>query len=256
MKSMKATIRNWIKRRAWADSMLSAIQSRRSREFEPCVVDLPTGGRFFVATPMARRWYVPMPDATRREYEWVTRNLNLRNQRILDCGAHHGQYSVVLGLAAGAQGMVAAADPYPLNCLVQEINAKLNKLTVRIEQCAVSDSPGLVHFSDQSNGRIVAGGGLTVGARTVQQLMPKAQVIKMDIEGAEYRVVPQALETTAAHTWILEIHPSGKARPETLIKLFNDHGYSVGWFGGGSGDYRTYVAGATWPEYATIIARR
>lgn len=253
---MKSTIRNMIKRSPRLDALLSRWQSRKNREFEPYTIPLPGGGRFYVGTQLAKRWYDPMPHPTRLEYEWVAANVRLRGQRILDCGAHHGQYSVVLALAAGRECELIAVDPYPSNCLIQEVNHLLNKVESRIVRCAVAGRSGSIHFSAQSNGRIVADGGMTVPAMTMAQIMPDAQVVKVDIEGAEYEAMPQALGTMkAVHTWILEIHPAGKPHPDTLIKPMIDRGFQVGVFGD-SGQFGPYIPGAAWPTYRTVVARR
>ncbi len=57
-------------------------------------------------------------------------------------------------------------------------------------------------------------------------------ILKMDIEGAEYDVIPQILSSAISIQQILvEFHsrffPDGEERTNRLIKLLQDYGYSL-----------------------------
>ena len=111
--------------------------------------------RFFVATPEAQSWYDPLKPYARLEYEWVLDNIPLKDQKIIDGGAHHGQYSLVFSLGSNNTGELVAVDPIDSNCDIIRVNAALNHVNVEIEKCAIAKNDRSVNFKLQSNGRIV-----------------------------------------------------------------------------------------------------
>ena len=103
--------------------------------------------RFFFATSQASEWYDPLKPYAKLEYEWVIQNIPLKNQAIIDAGAHHGQYSVVFALGAEHASQLISVDPHPMNCLLTEINLLLNQAKPQIEQSAVAGKSGTVHIN-------------------------------------------------------------------------------------------------------------
>ena len=257
LNKLKRFIQARIIQKDWFQSLL---QSVRNPGFEPYVKELDIEGissRFFFATPQAKEWYDPIKPYAKLEYEWVIENVKLEGQKVLDGGAHHGQYSVVFALAASRQCHLVSVDPYPMNCALTEINLLLNDTKTRIEQCAISDKNGEVHFAKQSNGRIIKGGGLLVKARTLDSLLPDAEVVKLDVEGAEYTIVPAAVEKLSRiHTWIIEIHPIGKPHPDKIINLLLDRGYEVLYVNREKNQVEQYKLNTEWRIHSTIFARR
>ena len=75
----------------------------RFLEFKPCIKALPIAGcplRFFYGTPQAAEWYDPLQAHTRIELEWLARQVAGRREKIVDAGAYHGLYTLVLAKAA------------------------------------------------------------------------------------------------------------------------------------------------------------
>lgn len=234
--------------------------SDRLLEFKPRIVTLPLGApplRVFLGTPQAADWYDPLQPHTLAEFVWITEHLAGRPEKIVDAGAYHGLYSLVLARAAAPGSELVAVDPVPSNCALIEVNLALNGLTARIEQAAVSDRDGRVRFTGGSCGRIAAGGGTEHPAKRLASILPDATVVKLDIEGAEFGVLPAALDQLpAVHTWLVEIHPERGRDCQMLLDPFRHKGYHLAWLDRRAAEVRPWPADATWTERTTLIARR
>ena len=233
--------------------------SDRLLDFQPYVRTLEIDGapiRFFHATAQAADWYDPFKPRNRRELEWLLANLPLQGQKIIDAGAFHGLYTTVFAKAAGERGEVVAVDPVASNQAVIEVNLAINGLHGRIEGCAVSNAEGEVGFSRASCGHIVARGGLRCPSRRLRSIMPEATVVKLDIEGAEFGVVPAQIdELPGALAWIVEIHPGKGRRPDDVIEPFRARGFGLWWNEPAAGEIKPY-AGELWSARTTLIALR
>ncbi len=225
--------------------------------FEPYIKPLDVEGidaRFFFGTSQARLWYDPLKPYAKLEYDWVVANVPLAGQNVVDGGAHHGQYSVVFALA-GAE--LLAVDPYRMNCALTEVNLALNGAHARIERCAISDQAGQVHFAEQSNGSIIPDGGIVVSAETLQSLMPDANVVKLDVEGHEYQILPASVDQMSeVHTWIIEIHPRNRPHPDELIRPMLDRGFSVEYVDRDANRVVPYQIGTEWSIHSTVFCRK
>lgn len=256
LNSLKTYVKNRVAQTAWFQAQIKAA---RTADFEPYVKQLDIegiDGRFLFATPQAKAWYDPLKPYAKLEYEWLVEKVPLKGQKIVDAGAHHGQYSVVLALAAQRDCELVSIDPFPMNCLLTELNLRLNDCDARIEQCAVAVEDGEVQFANVSNGRIVDHGGMTVTARTLQTLMPDADVVKLDVEGAEYQILPTAIEELSnVHTWIIEIHPLGNPHPNELIELLSARDYDVFYVDRDKNIVELYDFDTQWDIHSTIFAR-
>lgn len=219
--------------------------------------------RFFHATPEAREWYDPLKPYARLEYDWVLENVALAGRNFLDAGAHHGQYAVVIG-AAFPDCRIVSVDPLQENIDITEVNLRLNGLNAELVRCVVSDHDGEVRFSDPaglpgSNGRIVEGGGMVVESRRLCSVMPDANVVKLDVEGEEFKIIADQVDTMqAVDTWIVEVHPFaqqfGGAHPDVLIKEFRQRDFKVLWVNRDKNIVEPYVPGTTWAIHSTIFA--
>ena len=238
---------------------LRARLSDRLLDFQPYIRTLDITGcpiRFFYATAQAADWYDPLKEKNRRELEWLVRHIEPEGQKILDAGAYHGFYTTVFAKAAGARGEVVAVDPVPANAAVIEVNLALNGLRGRIENCAIAMADGEVGFSPDSCGRIVARGGIRRPARRLRSILPDAAIVKLDIEGAEYQVVPAQIDDLpAARVWIVEIHPGRGRNPATVLDAFRTRPFDLWWGHPASGRIEAY-AGEPWTARTTLIAIR
>jgi FkbM family methyltransferase len=226
--------------------------------FDPYLKDVALDSHtftFFFATPQARDWYDPLKSYARLEYDWVLKNVNLQNQKIIDAGAHHGQYTVVFAVGAEGNSEIVAVDAVDSNCDIVRVNLCLNHAKARIERCAVSISNAPVSFTPVSNGHIVSEGGILRPAKRLPDIMPDATIVKLDIEGAEFDVLPDQIdEMRHVHTWIVEIHPYGGQNPEQLIDLLVQRDFKILWVNRDLNRVEPYPTGTVWHSHTTIFA--
>ena len=77
--------------------------------FKSYVIDHGIEGlKFLVGSQEGKEWYDPIKPYTLLEYQWVLDNVPMDGM-VLDCGAHHGHYSIVFAKKALS---VKAIDPY------------------------------------------------------------------------------------------------------------------------------------------------
>jgi hypothetical protein len=82
-----------------------------------------------------------------------------------------------------------------------------------------------------------SGGGATtaeatdyveVAARPLADLVPDATVVKLDVEGHEYAILPGALETMPhVKAWLLELHGVADHPLEETLSRLVDRGYAL-----------------------------
>jgi FkbM family methyltransferase len=125
---------------------------------------------------------------------------------VIDVGAHHGAYTVVLARLVGPSGHVLAIEPSSRSWVMLKRNIDLNGLrNVEVRQTAVSSTSGtgtlLVH-ADSSRNRLVyskesvsdSAGAEAVGLVTLDEVARHRPVkfLKIDVEGAEALVLAGA----------------------------------------------------------------
>lgn len=149
---------------------------------------------------------------------------------VYDIGAHAGFFSLLAGRAAGPTGLVLAFEPLPANVqrLADNLAANAAK-NVKFMPIAIADEDGEAPFDEHASsleGALGgAAGGLTVNVRSIDSLaredVPPPDVIKIDVEGAEGRVLRGARETLQNHRPIVlvEVH-SDEAGIEVTAELW------------------------------------
>ncbi len=228
--------------------------------FRPYIKPMTLGDvalRFFYATQEAKDWYDPVKPHAALEFDWVSQHVPLAGERILDAGAHHGQYALFLAAKAGSVGgEVITVDAVESNCSITEANLALNGLTAQVVHGAVTCRRGPVQFTGETNGRVVERGVTSVTGYRLIDLMPDTTVVKLDVEGEEFRILPEAVPAMpSVHTWIVEVHPWKTRDPHTLMPVF-DSAWDVWRVEKASMRVEPYAAGARWDTHATVIARR
>ena len=132
---------------------------------------------------------------------------SLRARTIYDIGGFNGMYGL-LAAKANPHADIVVFEPDAVNASHIERNIKANGLAnCRLIRAAVGDTNGVIRFSQGgTTGEHISSAGVEVPVNTLDSL-PPADLIKMDIEGAELR----ALKGLSYRPDILlvEVHPKG-----------------------------------------------
>ncbi|MCK4735830.1 MAG: FkbM family methyltransferase [Methanophagales archaeon] len=132
-----------------------------------------------------------------------------KSEVVCDLGAHVGYYTLLASKAVGKCGKVYAFEPLPWNIIYLKKHIELNNISnVCIFDCAVSNVTGKISFTNGDNkvsntiGKnspmFQSGKLIEVNSVTLDDLLEKddimvPQLIKMDIEGAEYDALTKSL---------------------------------------------------------------
>ena len=232
----------------------------RMLDFKPYIKTHSIGNtelKFFYATAQAVDWYDPLAAHLHAEFEWVQQRLAGKHELILDAGAYHGLYTMIMARAAAPGSRVVAVDPVASNVAIMQANFALNGIDAEIVEAAVTDRDGPLSFTNESCGRITGSGGVTVAGRTLPSILPDATVAKVDIEGAEFSVMPQQIDQmSSVHTWIIEIHPDFGFDPGIVLDLFIQRGFEMMVLNRHSGKVEPLVKDEPWTARTSLMALR
>ena len=153
------------------------------------------------------------------------KNVNFNNKSIYDIGANEG-YMIDFFLNNSKGSEIYGVEPHPSNITI--LNKKFkNKKVVKIIHGAVNDYDGdcLIGFEEQERKNGLKQGHVTdtnndldlqgrdwnkksiVKSYKLDKLCENADIIKMDIEGFEHKLLPQLLiNMKNTKTWLIEIH--------------------------------------------------
>jgi FkbM family methyltransferase len=165
---------------------------------------------------------------------------------VIDIGAHIGYYTLLFAKCVGPAGRVVAFEPLPANVGLLRRNIELNQLhSVEIFPQAVFSHIGevIVTIPDDSRN---SGDASACYVRGAQQLSVPAitldsfcasksfrpDIIKMDVEGAEYDVLLGTQQTiTMCHPkMLIELHHfDGDRSSHPVPGLLSSWGYRVEW---------------------------
>ena len=181
----------------------------------------------------------------------------------VDAGANVG---AMTGALAARAGEVWAFEPHPV--VFPRLAANVRRFTdipgfapCRLFQAALSDVESKVHLEtpeefegNQGTARVTAGSGTPVDALRLDSLIGEreVEVMKMDVEGHELRVLEGAQQTLAAGRFKHIVFEDHEGPNSPVCRLLREQGYAlfeVGWrLGGpvlaapGSGAHRAYEA--------------
>lgn len=168
----------------------------------------------------------------------------------IDVGANVGYMSAVASRLVGPEGVVIAIEPAPTTIAALQETVALNDLTnIRLIAAAVSDREGeLPLFVGPSFGTgltsTVAHGGLRqekpvraapLGSLVTREELATARLIKIDVEGAEDRVLAGMLESIDALAADAEIEveltpkwwSDPELRPIDVLQPFLERGFHI-----------------------------
>jgi FkbM family methyltransferase len=150
------------------------------------------------------------------------------NGVVYDIGAHVGFYSL---LASRTAGSVFAFEPFPRNLEYLRKHVELNDVSnITIIDAAVSDNDGNVTFSTDSNsyGNHLSEHGMTVRCVSLDSLdLPPPELIKCDVEGAEFLVLSGAHNLLIKHHPILIVDLHGHEMKDKCSELLLSIGYDI-----------------------------
>jgi len=162
-----------------------------------------------------------------------------RDSIVLDIGANMGDFTI-MAAAQCPLGHVYAIEPISEYIAVLETNKALNRLSnIEIIHVALGDHQGEIKLAvegSQSTAHFDSAAKTeTVRLTTLPQLMrdhgiERIDLLKMDCEGAEWDILPAALEVLPRIRQIcMEYHPARGWTAEKLAAMLRESGYQV-WY--------------------------
>lgn len=159
--------------------------------------------------------------------------------RIIDCGANIGAFSLLCSTNLG-EVRVVGVEPFPstFKRLVDSIenNGLGSKITPL--NAAVVGTPGTVFMDDSedvaSHSRKVGGGqGVEVQGLTLQMIIERAEfsevdLLKVDIEGAEYGLFAETPDTVLRRCKRIGLEYHGNGDTAALFNKLKEAGFVVG----------------------------
>ncbi|HET9769111.1 MAG TPA: FkbM family methyltransferase [Thermoanaerobaculia bacterium] len=192
-------------------------------------------------------------------YERATQRLFSRQiaagDVVFDVGAHVGFYSLLASRLVGPAGRVVAFEPLARNLELIERHLAYNGASnVMVVKAAVGERTGQERFDgsgEPSMGALAAEGDLVdlvciddlVGAGKIQP----PQLMKIDVEGAESRVLQGAAATLAKYRPAILLAAHGWAQWSECSRRLSALGYSLRLLRDGSadGNYSLFATGAS-----------
>jgi FkbM family methyltransferase len=167
------------------------------------------------------------------------------SSNILDIGANFGYYSLILAASLQRQCAIHAFDPNPstFDRLLKNIQLNSMQSVVEAHRLGLSDmetvvtlderpgNSGATRLTDSLDGIKVQ--VTTVDAFCRTQTMKRVDLLKIDVEGYEARVLRGANQTISRHkpAIFIELFPKGLERQgssaEEVVSLLTAHGYDL-----------------------------
>jgi FkbM family methyltransferase len=199
-------------------------------------LDLSRPGYHTLLPSGARLFYPSMAEPETLIHQYLDFARLRPGQTVLDLGAYAGDTTWFFAREVGPAGRVLAAEPDPASLAALRRNVEEHRLAqVAVEGSALLDRDGSVSF--QAEGSIGSGiaetshqtafttevPALTLGALLRKHAIDRAHFIKMDIEGAEVRVLAEAgaLLRRLRPRMVIEAHPCAGVSnlPQVLERL-------------------------------------
>ena len=164
------------------------------------------------------------------------RELVAPGMKVFDIGANAGFYTLAFARLVGQTGHVWAFEPYPENVQNLRRHIVLNGLSnVTVVQAAVSESSGVSGFAPtESNamGRLSEGGNYLVPTVALDDICAALcsgypNLIKLDVEGAEGRVLRGAKETLSRGRPIVFLALHGRDQARECLQILRGHDYGI-----------------------------
>jgi FkbM family methyltransferase len=153
---------------------------------------------------------------------------------VYDIGANVGYFSLLASVLAGPEGQVVAFEPLPRNIRYLQQHLQINHLeNVRIIEAAVADHDGQAAFNlgpSSAMGYLASDGDVKVQMVSLDTLLAEGQldppdVIKLDVEGAEYEALRGGRDLLEAHRPLLFLDTHGRKAHHFTVALLDELGY-------------------------------
>lgn len=153
-----------------------------------------------------------------------------------DVGAHIGYYALIAAQELGPSGKVIAFEPLPLNLHFLRRHIAVNQVhNVEVLAMGLSDHAGEARFDvagGTGRGRLGSTGDVAIEIESIDTLcasgrIPPPNLIKMDIEGAEYQALVGARETLARHRPVVFLATHGSEVRAQCEALLTGLGYTL-----------------------------
>lgn len=150
---------------------------------------------------------------------------------MIDAGAHVGLFSLI---ASQHAERVVALEPDPINHDVLTLNRRLNHADrIVIEHAALWSEDGEMPFQTSwhsTGGSIGEGGEVRVRTRSLDSLIAEhgdVELLKLDIEGAEFEVLPAARELRRVNRIVAELHLHEPGAERPIVRALEASGFQV-----------------------------
>lgn len=155
---------------------------------------------------------------------------------VFDIGAHVGFYTLLASELVGPGGKVFAFEPLPANLTYLKEHLRLNRAgNVTVIEAAVSDRCGTAYFEQgpgSMTGRLASKAALLVETVAIDDLVAQGQLplpdyIKIDVEGAEARVLSGARQTLTQSRPTIFLATHGSGVHQECCRLLGELGYAL-----------------------------
>ena len=154
---------------------------------------------------------------------------------VFDIGANVGFYTLLAARLVGPAGKVVAFEPLPRNLAMLERHLAYNSLAnVEIVRAAVAERSGSAHFAGgggPSTGYLAAQGTpidlVCLDDLVADESIRPPNVVKIDVEGAESRVLEGGRRTFTTHRPKVILAAHGWEQWTLCVRLLESFGYAV-----------------------------
>ena len=154
---------------------------------------------------------------------------------VFDVGANVGYYSLLASLLTGKEGKVFSFEPLPENISYLKKHLELNKLkNVKVIDRAVNDKISKLRFTfgdNRSAGHISNEGEIEIETTSLDEFIKAGNalpdLIKMDIEGAEYEALIGAKVLLKRKKPVIFLATHSNELRAKCLKLLIEFGYTI-----------------------------
>lgn len=165
----------------------------------------------------------------------VVRSVLERGATVFDIGANAGFYTIAMSRIIGPEGHVYAFEPFCENVESLLFHTQLNKSeNCTIVQCAVAERSSITSFAiaaSNAEGSIGCKDSryyiptVSIDGLVEAKIIPPPDLMKIDVEGAEDRVLSGAMETLKKHNVKILLAVHGEKLFRGCLSMLADIGY-------------------------------